>query len=72
MEEINQKWRFWFKLRFLMKDQTSAEGLPDKSRKPYWNPVKRLDMSDVQNQTVQFAKPDTLVLTGQKYWIFRE
>jgi hypothetical protein len=55
-----------------MKDQTSTEGLPDKSRKPYWNPVKRPDMSDVQNQTVQFAKPDTLVLTGQKYWIFRE
>jgi hypothetical protein len=29
--------------------RTSPEGLPDKSGKPYWNLMKRLDMSSVQN-----------------------
>jgi hypothetical protein len=50
----------------LIGDQTSPKGLLDKSKKPYWNPVKRPDISDVQNRTVQFAKPDTLVLTGHR------
>jgi hypothetical protein len=39
--------------------------LPNKFGKPYWNPLKRLDISGVQNQTLQFTKPDTPVLAGQ-------
>jgi hypothetical protein len=65
MEETNQKWRFWSKLRFLNVYRTSPEGLRDKSRKPYWNLVKGVDISGVQNWRVRFTKPDTPVLTGQ-------
>jgi hypothetical protein len=49
----------------LIGDQTNPEGLPNKSEKHIWNPVKRSDISGVQNQTVRFAKLDTLVLTAQ-------
>jgi hypothetical protein len=53
-------------LRFLNVYWTSLEGLWDKSRKPYWNLVKGADISGVQNWRVQFTKPDTPVLTGQR------
>jgi hypothetical protein len=39
MEEINKKEDFDPRLRFLIGYWTSLEGLPDKSRKPYWNLV---------------------------------
>jgi hypothetical protein len=39
MEEINEKEDFDSRLRFLIGYRTSLMGLPDKFRKPYWNPV---------------------------------
>jgi hypothetical protein len=39
MEEINEKEDFDLRLRFFIGYRTSPEGLPDKSQKPYWNPV---------------------------------
>jgi hypothetical protein len=51
---------------FLLRGQTCPGGLPDKSERPYWNSVKRPNISDVQKWTIRFVKPDTPVLTGQK------
>jgi hypothetical protein len=42
------------KKRFLLRSRTCLGGLPDKSRKPYWNPVKRPDISGLQNQILRF------------------
>jgi hypothetical protein len=53
-------------LRFLLRARPCPGGLLNKSEKSYWNPVRGADISGVQNQTVQFAKPDTPVLTGQR------
>jgi hypothetical protein len=53
-------------LRFLLRGWTCPGRLPYKSKKDYWNPVRRPDISSVQNRTVQFTKPDTPVLTGQR------
>jgi hypothetical protein len=44
----------------------------DKSGKAYWNPVRRSDISGVQNWTIQFAKLEHPVLTGQGIKDFRE
>jgi hypothetical protein len=53
-------------LIFLLRGRTCSGRLPDRSEKAYWNPVRRLDISGVQNQTVRFAKLDTPVFTGQR------
>jgi hypothetical protein len=63
--EINQIWRIWLKSRFWIGGRTSPV-------KPYWNPVEWPDMSGVQNRIVQFAKSDTLILTGLVHQIVRE
>jgi hypothetical protein len=52
--------------KFLLRGQTCPEGLPDKSENPHWKSVRRPDISGVQNRTIRFAKPDTLVLTGMR------
>jgi hypothetical protein len=57
MDEINQKEDFDLRMEFLLGGRTCSRGLPDKSRKPYWNPMKRSDISGVQNQSIRFAKP---------------
>jgi hypothetical protein len=36
------------------------------SSQSLWNPMGRPDIVDVQNRIVQFEKPDTPVLTGQR------
>jgi hypothetical protein len=53
-------------LRFLLRGRTCPGRLPGNSGKANWNPVRRLDISGVQNRTVQFIKPDTPVSTGQR------
>jgi hypothetical protein len=53
-------------MRSLLRGRTCPGRLLDKSRKAYYNPVRRPDISDVQNRTVRFAKPDTPVLIGQR------
>jgi hypothetical protein len=58
MDEVNQKEDFDPRMKFLLRSWTCPGGLPDKSEKPYWNSVKRPDISGAQNRTVRFAKPD--------------
>jgi hypothetical protein len=53
-------------MRSLLRGWTCPGRLPDKFKKAYWNLVRRPDISGVQNQTVQFAKLDTLILRGQR------
>jgi hypothetical protein len=50
--------------KILLRGRTCPGRLPDKSEKAYWNTVRRPDISGVQNWTVRFEKPETLVLTG--------
>jgi hypothetical protein len=49
-----------------MRGRTCLGRLPDKSKKAYWNPVRRSNIFGVQNRTIQFEKLDTPVLTGQR------
>jgi hypothetical protein len=51
MDEMNQKEDFDPKKDFLLRSRTCLGGLPNKSRKPYWNPVKRPDISDDQTDS---------------------
>jgi hypothetical protein len=53
-------------MRSLLRGQTCPGSLPDKSIKVYWNPVRRPDIFGVQNRTVQFAKPYTPILIGER------
>jgi hypothetical protein len=53
-------------LRFLLRGRTCPGRLPNKSKKAYWNQVRRLEISGVKNQIVRFTKLDTPILTGQR------
>jgi hypothetical protein len=55
-----------------LRGQTCPGRLSDKSGKAYWNPVRRSDISGVQNWTIQFANLEHPVLTGQGIKNFRE
>jgi hypothetical protein len=41
MDEINQKMKILIQNRIFAGRPECPGGLPDKSRKPYWNPVKK-------------------------------
>jgi hypothetical protein len=50
----------------LLRGQTCLDRLSNKSKKAYWNLVRRSDISGLQNRIVQFTKPDIPVLTGRR------
>jgi hypothetical protein len=67
------KRKILIKLEILLRGRTCPGGLPDKSRKTYWNPLWRPDISGIEtghiwdeNRTIRFANPDTPVLTGMR------
>jgi hypothetical protein len=64
MNGIKQRMKILIQLRIFAERLGMSRKITGQVRKAYWNLVRRLDISGVQNQTVRFVKSEHPVLTG--------